>query len=83
MRCINIEHLFLGTHKDNMDDRQVKGRTAKEGRPKALTDEECVEIIRLRNLGTPINDLAMKYFVSTRLIYRVLSGEDRSAHPFR
>ena len=24
--CINIDHLFLGTHQDNMDDRRRKGR---------------------------------------------------------
>jgi len=26
-KCINPEHLFLGTNKDNVDDRQAKGRT--------------------------------------------------------
>lgn len=26
--CINVEHLFLGTHQDNMDDMYAKGRKA-------------------------------------------------------
>lgn len=29
--CINIDHLFLGTHADNMADRQAKGRSAVQG----------------------------------------------------
>lgn len=28
MRCINPEHLFLGTHQDNIDDMMAKGRKA-------------------------------------------------------
>lgn len=32
--CCNPKHLFLGTNDDNMADRQRKGRTSKQGRPR-------------------------------------------------
>lgn len=28
-RCINVDHLFLGTHQENMADRSAKGRQAR------------------------------------------------------
>lgn len=30
-RCVRHDHLFLGTHQANMDDRQAKGRTRGNG----------------------------------------------------
>jgi hypothetical protein len=49
--CVNPEHLFLGTHADNMKDKSAKGRVARNfgeanGRAK-LTDEQ-VRIINER-----------------------------------
>lgn len=44
--CVNPEHLFLGTHKDNMNDRDQKGRCSsgeKSGVAK-LTDAQVLEI---------------------------------------
>lgn len=45
--CVNPDHLFLGSHVDNMQDMTAKGRQAKgEGHPDAeLTEDQVREII--------------------------------------
>lgn len=40
--CVNPDHLFLGTNKDNVEDRKSKGRRA--GRLKVASEENISEI---------------------------------------
>jgi len=47
--CVRPDHLFLGTHQQNMADRQEKGRVNRGSRhPRAVIDEAAVLLIRRR-----------------------------------
>lgn len=65
--CINPEHLELGTHKQNVNDRVQRNRSAhgeSHGRAK-LTEKDVVSI---RNSRLPIIELSKKYSVDPKTI---------------
>jgi len=73
--CVRPSHLFLGTHADNMTDRDEKGRTPNgEDCTNAKLTWAAVEEIRKAD-GVAISALARKHGVSRISIRRVLSGE--------
>ncbi len=53
--CQNLAHLFLGTHKENMEDRERKGRGNRAKGEKAgnskLTEREVIQIRSLYETG--------------------------------
>lgn len=53
--CVNPDHLFIGTHQENMDDMYLKNRGKKAfGSSKwnsVLKEEDVIEIIRLKKIG--------------------------------
>lgn len=74
--CVNPAHLFLGTHQDNADDRESKGRghmrrgTA-NGRSK-LTEAAVLDIRRRYRPGNGI-ELAREYGVGKATVSRVVN----------
>ena len=82
--CVNPDHLFLGTAKDNMMDAGKKGRMnwknpSRPGLPKGsshhaakLTEAEVLEIRASSSLGV---DLAKDYGVSPNTISRIRRRE--------
>lgn len=78
-RCVNLDHLFLGTHQDNMDDRQAKGRTKPppkrygEDNPGAkLTSEIVVAIRAAQGAQTSI---AARFGISQSTVSEIRSGK--------
>ena len=85
--CINIEHLWLGTRQDNMDDMKAKGRQSHvalrgSAHPRAKVSEEDVARIRAagarpghrRQRGTAAR-LAIQYRLPINYIYNLWSGK--------
>jgi hypothetical protein len=68
--CVNPNHLFLGTNKDNLHDASLKGRLSRgENHPSAiLTKEEVIEIYKSNK---PRMELKKIYHVSYRVIERI------------
>lgn len=73
--CVNPNHLFLGTHTDNMQDMVKKGRrrpTTGEDNPKSkLTICDVMKIRSYR--GVPHSDIAYAFGVSRSTISSILT----------
>ena len=72
--CVNPDHLRLGTHQDNMDDKVSKGRQsrgASHGNHK-LTD---ADVIAIRSSSLTLRELAKDYGVSHTAIGQIKRGE--------
>jgi hypothetical protein len=66
--CVNPDHLWLGTHDENMRDKVKKGRQTRAGRPKKLSPEDRAHI---QTSSEPGISLAARYGVSQSLISAV------------
>lgn len=77
--CVNSNHLFLGTHQDNIIDRDRKHRQARlygTARPYAVLNDEAVKVFKfLHARGVPVVKLAKVYKLPYNTIYNVISGQ--------
>ena len=78
-KCVNPEHLFLGTHKDNAEDRERKGRGAgrkRRGAAHPLAKLKAEEVRAIRSTeGISDTAWAEFYGVSESQIGRIRRGE--------
>jgi hypothetical protein len=77
--CINPDHLFIGTHQDNIDDRERKGRNVVyHGENKSnskLTEQMVIEArLERENKKTSYQKLADKYGVCKKTIMCAIKG---------
>jgi hypothetical protein len=75
--CVNPMHLFLGTHKENMQDKALKCRALHDERhPMAkLTRPQVIEILSLCDKGHTRVALSKKFHVSEAAISAIANGK--------
>lgn len=80
-KCVNPEHLMLGTHRDNMVDKIAKNRCSsrpllgeKHQNSKLKTDD--IYVIRSLNyVGAKMDQIADVFGVNRATVHRVLTGK--------
>jgi hypothetical protein len=77
--CVNPNHLFLGTYKDNNNDMVSKGRhhpCIGEKNPKAkLKETDIATIIKLNKSGFDALTISRKYSVTSNNIRHIINGK--------
>jgi hypothetical protein len=76
-KCVNPDHLFLGTAKDNAVDRSMKGRNYDQKgsrHPASKFTEEQIKLIRnLHEKGKSQAEIARKFNATPGNIYNIIS----------
>lgn len=75
-KCVNPNHLFLGTQLDNIKDRNAKGRTARGENLHSKLTEEQVRTIKVRLFaGETTRALAKEYGVGKTVMGNIRIGK--------
>jgi len=79
--CVNPNHLFLGTARDNAQDRARKGRNGnqngEQGNNSKLINEQVLEIhTKYRTTSITQRELATQYEISQSQINNIVRGKE-------
>jgi len=78
-RCVNPEHLFVGTQADNIADRDRKGRRApRHVLPRKLSDADAAALVAMGHAGATGAFLARAFGVSQGTVSQVRHGTSRA-----
>lgn len=74
--CVNVEHLFLGTHEENMVDRGIKGRMipppcGKDNWGAILTESQVIKIRELINIGMKPKNIRETFNIAKTTFYDI------------
>ncbi|MBV8666706.1 MAG: HNH endonuclease [Burkholderiaceae bacterium] len=79
--CVNPEHLFLGSPKENMRDMMSKGRAigiaqGEEAHPESkLTAKNVVEIRQLRAGGETLKNIGARFGITESNVHYIVTGK--------
>ena len=73
--CINVSHLFLGTHADNVADMIAKGRGGNRGETNGNAKLTWEDAEAIRASSERVTDLAKRYGVAHSVISNIRRGK--------
>jgi hypothetical protein len=77
-KCVNPEHLFLGTNQDNVDDKERKNRSnhpvGSRCAKSIFTNSDVENIVRLFSIGKSNVDIASLYRCHYHAIWNIRHG---------
>jgi len=75
--CCNPNHLYIGTHSDNMQDRENRNRAPNAGRPPSIPNEIIKTIKQLYKEGNSQMSMSRQFGISQPYISYILHGKAR------